>query len=544
MINLSEPDHSKVETPKEQNNDTKCNDQTNKAFSKSQNNTYNNIYNENRNSKNDHKLNTKRALPIGTRIADKYTVVESIGSGSYGAVYRANQCNGGPCVAIKHLLEPFKTAHLARRTVREIEYLKLLQGHSRVVQLLDVCYYVAESDTAQQFNTGINNNAINLFLVFEYVDCDLAAILCSHQYLTNHHIQYYIAQLLAVVHDLHSSNLIHRDIKPQNILTTANCQLKLADFGMARALNTPSTITPNSSSTETIIPANNTQIRNSTLTSNHSNINDNNNDSIQDSTVPQSPSPPPPTLTRQYSLHVVTRWYRPPEVICMHSEQTPALDMWAVGCVLAELLQMQKENGYDWRARRALFPGKTCFPLSVETPTDCYLQSDQLQVIISVLGTPTEHDISFLPEDSNVKQFLNNVRLKAVIPLVNWQTLYPGSDPLALDLLSNLLRFNPNHRLSATQALMHPYLRHIIDLEMLQPYSFSLHCTYPLECHNLSIAYFKEWLYNRFHCCNSNDNNKLHHKKPSALLLKRKFRCSPCVVPGFGATAYSTANVL
>ena len=71
-------------------------------------------------------------------------------------------------------------------------------------------------------------------------------------------------------------------------------------------------------------------------------------------------------MKRQLTKHVVTRWYRAPELILLQ-DYTKAVDMWALGCIFAELLSMQKENVSDHRQRTALFPGKSCFPLSADT---------------------------------------------------------------------------------------------------------------------------------------------------------------------------------
>jgi mitogen-activated protein kinase 1/3 len=69
-------------------------------------------------------------------------------------------------------------------------------------------------------------------------------------------------------------------------------------------------------------------------------------------------------MKRELTGHVVTRWYRAPELILLEKEYGPAIDVWSVGCVFAELLGMMKESAPTYLDRKPLFPGKSCFPLS------------------------------------------------------------------------------------------------------------------------------------------------------------------------------------
>ena len=86
-------------------------------------------------------------------------------------------------------------------------------------------------------------------------------------------------------------------------------------------------------------------------------------------------------VNRDITRHVVTRWYRAPEVILLQQrkETLAAVDMWSVGCIFAELLQMQKENRPDPAKRGPLFPGDSCFPLSIKDQMDYASRVDQMQ---------------------------------------------------------------------------------------------------------------------------------------------------------------------
>lgn len=126
--------------------------------------------------------------------------------------------------------------------------------------------------------------------------------------------------------------------------------------------------------------------------------------------------------------YVVTRWYRAPEVILNASEYTKAVDIWSVGCILGELL-----------GRTALFPGEN------------YL--DQIQRIISVLGTPTYEDISYITNEQALK-FIKSLPKRSK---QSFEKLFSKANPLALDLLENMLTFNPHDRYTVEDCLSHPY---------------------------------------------------------------------------------------
>lgn len=158
------------------------------------------------------------------------------------------------------------------------------------------------------------------------------------------------------------------------------------------------------------------------------------------------------TLTK----HVVSRWYRPPEIILIEPSYTTAVDIWSMGCVFAELLKMLKLNQAE---RIPLFPGTSCFPLSPEINKKDKRKlvikgkKDQLKVILSVLGTPNEEDCDFIKDPNSLnylKSFKKEEKLK-------FQEIFPASCAQAIDLLEKMLTFNPNERISAQEALKHGY---------------------------------------------------------------------------------------
>lgn len=114
-------------------------------------------------------------------------------------------------------------------------------------------------------------------------------------------------------------------------------------------------------------------------------------------------------MKRELTGHVATRWYRAPEIILLEKDYGPAIDIWAVGCIFAELLGMMKENAPTFLDRKPLFPGKSCFPLSpAKNPTEQrqgfpFSSNDQLSVIFGVIGSPSEDDMSFVTDQKAIE---------------------------------------------------------------------------------------------------------------------------------------------
>jgi mitogen-activated protein kinase 1/3 len=156
---------------------------------------------------------------------------------------------------------------------------------------------------------------------------------------------------------------------------------------------------------------------------------------------------------------VVTRWYRAPEVILLEKEYNAAVDAWSIGCVLAEILNMKRENASTYLDRGPLFPGKSCFPLSPDVSTSLRRggypssENDQINMIFDVIGTPDEEDQEFIT-DQKAAAYIKAFPKKTPKDL---QIFYPSSPPAGVDLLRELLTFNPNKRMSLDQALEHPY---------------------------------------------------------------------------------------
>ena len=168
---------------------------------------------------------------------------------------------------------------------------------------------------------------------------------------------------------------------------------------------------------------------------------------------------PPSRMRRELTKHVVTRWYRAPELILLSEHYTAAIDMWSVGCILAELLSMQAESHTSPEDRQALFPGRSCFPLSADNPLAYNDQLDQLNVIFDVIGTPSAEDLQQV-DNETARGYIGGLKAK---PPVNLYSRYMSADPMAVDLLTKLLVFNPAKRWTASRCLAHPFFDTVRD---------------------------------------------------------------------------------
>ncbi|XP_034561451.1 mitogen-activated protein kinase 15 isoform X2 [Notolabrus celidotus] len=242
-------------------------------------------------------------------------------------------------------------------------FLQEFGDHPNIVKLLDVVRAQNDKD---------------IYLIFEYMDTDLHAVIKKGSLLKDIHKCYVMYQLLKAIKYLHSGNVIHRDQKPSNVLLDTDCVVKLCDFGLARSLN---------------------QIQ-------------------EDSGNP--------ALTE----YVATRWYRAPEILLGSARYTKGVDMWSLGCILGEML-----------LGKALFPGTSTI--------------NQIEKIMSAIPHPSPEDILAIKSEYG-SSVIQRMLLKPQVPLEDLLQL--SVPPDALDLLKGLLVFNPDKRLTAEQALQHPYV--------------------------------------------------------------------------------------
>ncbi|KAG2425278.1 hypothetical protein HXX76_013860 [Chlamydomonas incerta] len=216
----------------------------------------------------------------------RYTVHSLIGKGSYGLVCAAKDNLTGEMVAIKKIQNVFDNVADAHRILREITLLRVLR-HPDIVEIKHI---MLPSDP---------NTFKDLYVCFELMESDLHTVIGANDDLTADHHKVFLFQLLRGLNFMHSNGVLHRDLKPKNILANSNCKLKICDFGLARP-------------------------------------------HLLDGA---GAAPLTPVLWTDY---VATRWYRAPELCgCFYGRYSSAVDMWSIGCIFAEVL-----------LGKPLFPGR------------------------------------------------------------------------------------------------------------------------------------------------------------------------------------------
>jgi p38 MAP kinase len=213
----------------------------------------------------------------------------------------------------------------------------------------------------------------DIYMVTHLMGADLNNIVKT-QRLSDDHVQFLIYQILRGLKYVHSAGIIHRDLKPSNIAVNEDCELKILDFGLARHTDD------------------------------------------------------------EMTGYVATRWYRAPEIMLswMHYNQT--VDVWSVGCILAELL-----------TGKPLFPG-----------TD---HINQLKKTMQLTGTPGSELLAKIKSDEARRFILSMPKMQKK----DFSAVFRGANPLAIDMLEKMLDLDPDHRITAEQALAHPYLTQYAD---------------------------------------------------------------------------------
>ncbi|XP_067908553.1 cyclin-dependent kinase 1 [Heterodontus francisci] len=284
---------------------------------------------------------------------DEYVKIEKIGEGTYGVVYKGRHKTTQQIVAMKKIRLESEEEGVPSTAIREISLLKELQ-HPNIVCLQDVLMQDAR-----------------LYLIFEFLSMDLKKYLDSlptRQMMDQMLVKSYLYQITQGIAFCHSRRVLHRDLKPQNLLIDSKGVIKLADFGLARAFGVP---------------------------------------------------------VRVYTHEVVTLWYRAPEILLGSTRYSTPLDIWSIGTIFAEMA-----------TKRPLFHGDS--------------EIDQLFRIFRTLGTPN-NDI--WPEVETLPDYKNTFPKWKAGSLSQVKNI----DVNGLDLLAKMLVYDPARRISAKEALRHPY---------------------------------------------------------------------------------------
>jgi len=391
----------------------------------------------------------QRHFPGGLdELLGRYEPIREIGRGSYGVVYEGKslkkwgKLDVGVKVGIKKVRRVFNTETDAKRLLRELRILRILRNHDSIVTMYDII----PPKEPRRFG--------ELTIVFEFVDADLSKIFRTNQFFTTLHVQYMLYQILLGTKYMHSAKIVHRDLKPANILINEDCSIKICDFGLARGF---------SEDTEQLTKGKDEEDAKDADAKDNADDGSSNPKKLSKKKLLDKKSKNKKKLNRGITRHVVTRWYRGPEVILLQQKQETlsAVDMWSIGAIFAELLQMQRENRPDPTKRGPVFPGDSCFPLSIKDQMDYASRVDQMQVIFDVIGSPTEEEIKKIT-DEKARKYLRNLPQRKK---KNLKRMFPGcaNDKHALDLLLLLLKFDVDKRITVDKALEHPYLKPVRD---------------------------------------------------------------------------------
>eukprot|EP00301_Raphidiophrys_heterophryoidea_P004354 c1189_g1_i1.p1 GENE.c1189_g1_i1~~c1189_g1_i1.p1 ORF type:complete len:454 (+),score=106.12 c1189_g1_i1:67-1428(+) len=217
-----------------------------------------------------------------------------------------------------------------------------------------------------------------IYMVFEFMDHDLSGLIEAGYCFEPSTIKCYMKQLLEGLQYCHKNKVLHRDIKASNLLIDNKGRLKLADFGLARSQQSNS--------------------------------------------------------DANYTNRVITRWYRPPELLLGSTQYGPEVDMWSVGCIFYELL-----------LRKPLFPGKS--------------DIDQIDKIFQICGTPTQEIWPNFDRYSGSKYVHQDESgaERRTYPRILKSSFIRAIPETALDLLDKFLTLDPLKRISAHEALDHEY---------------------------------------------------------------------------------------
>jgi mitogen-activated protein kinase 1/3 len=366
-----------------------------------------------------------------------------------------------------------------KRVLREVSILRQV-NHPNVVKLYDIIIPDKE-------------NVDPIFLVLELCDTDLKNVIHNVGSLQTLHVDRMILEILCGLNYLNSRGIIHRDLKPGNILINLNnSNAKICDLGLARDMtleySTPYLLELFYEKNPNVADMVKNKIEEGDLDDSMKSIlgyqlEEISNELFAKFCLEKNYKPGDLTEQRPKNLikvtnngdyyktyealleddsklrktvtpHISTRWYRAPEAILLEPVYSAELDMWAIGCIYAELLSKLPGNMYSG----PIFPGQACHPISpliVEENGKSIANiscSDQLISILKIIGS--EQDLSFI---SNYDA-LDYVKKFGFYPKRSFSELFPACNKSMINLLEAMLQFNPKNRIKVIDAYYSPAL--------------------------------------------------------------------------------------
>ncbi|KAM8961577.1 serine/threonine-protein kinase NLK2 [Pelodytes ibericus] len=320
-----------------------------------------------------------------------------IGYGAFGVVWSVTDPRDGKRVALKKMPNVFQNLVSCKRVFRELKMLCFFK-HDNVLSALDILQ-PPQIDCFEE-----------IYVITELMQTDLHKVIVSPQPLSADHIKVFLYQILRGLKYLHSAGILHRDIKPGNLLVNSNCVLKICDFGLARV------------------------------------------EELDES--------------QHMTQEVVTQYYRAPEILMGSRHYRNAIDIWSVGCIFAELL-----------GRRILFQAQS--PIQ------------QLDLITDLLGTPPLTAMRSACEGAraHIMRGPHKPPSLSVLYMLSGEATHE-----AVHLLCRMLLFDPLKRISAKDALTHPYL----EEGRLRYHTCMCHCCYSVSSGRVYTADFEPTASSRF----------------------------------------------
>ncbi|CAD8186337.1 unnamed protein product [Paramecium octaurelia] len=284
--------------------------------------------------------------------------------------------------AFGYVFEAFDQQRRQKVALKRMQKVGKLQSREcEILMQLKQCSYVVKM--LDVFYSRSEDNKMIQNIILEFMDQNLEDIIGDHRkrktYLESKELKNYLYQMLKGLDQIHRKHIAHRDLKPENILVKDG-KIKLCDFGSAKQLN-PSTInTP----------------------------------------------------------YIVSRFYRAPELLLGVTEYDVSIDIWAIGCIMAELALLEP-----------LFIGKS--------------EGDQFFQILRILGSFTKSDLKYYQKvvPFDVKLFKEFPKYEPIDLEEKFE--HVDDKDLFIDLLSKLLKYIPEERITASQALKHQYFSEILD---------------------------------------------------------------------------------